>query len=73
MDWSNGWNESKLEDLTNMLDTLEHLNYEIKRCVRGRYSNAYTYKELSNYIIKMSDMLTNEAEFIANLDEDDED
>lgn len=70
MDYSNGWNESKLEDLTNILDTIERLNYEIKRCVRGTYSNAYTYKELSNYINKISDMLADEAEFIANLDED---
>lgn len=70
MDWSNGWNEEKLEDLTNTLNSLERLNYEIKRCVRGTYSNAYTYKELSDYINKISDMLVNEAEFIANLDED---
>ena len=65
-----GWNEDKLYDTIEVLDRIEELNYEIKNCSRGAFSNATTYKELAEYIRGLAEELENQADTVACFEED---
>ena len=70
---SDGWDESKLDELKYILDKLENLNYEINNCVRGAYSYCKTYEELGHYISDLADSLGNIGEDVSLYVEDEED
>jgi NADPH-dependent glutamate synthase beta subunit-like oxidoreductase len=65
-----GWNEDKLYDVTEVCDRIAELNYEIKNCVRGAYSDATTYKALAEYIRGLAEELENQADTVACFEED---
>jgi len=46
VDINDGWDL----DQYGVIDDIERLAYELRNCVRGAYTNAYTYQELGEYI-----------------------
>lgn len=67
-----GWNEDKVFRVEYAIDEITKAGYELQNCVKGCYTGARTYSELSNYLCKLADRLREEAESIAYEDEDDE-
>lgn len=70
---SDGWDESKFQDLLEILDELYKVQYEIKNTIRGAYTNAYTYDELGNYIHNLGHDLMFIGEEISEYEEDSDD
>ena len=72
--YNDGWNIDYLYGVKHILDDLNNINYEIDNCVRGAYSHAETYEELSYKLQDLANSLIDAAEDIADIvDEDDED
>ncbi len=69
----NGWNEDKVYDVLNVMDDIYDAAYELKNCVRGCNTGAYTYKELSNVICRLAERLQEAGENLAYEQEDEED
>ena len=70
---NDGWN---LEDsvVSEVLDQIQDLKYEIDNCVRGSYAtNCKTYADLALVFEDFSDRLAMCAEELENMDEDTED
>lgn len=69
----NGWNEDKVYDALNVMDDIYNVAYELKHCVRGCHTGAYTYQELSNVICRLAERLQQTGENLAYEQEDVED
>lgn len=69
----NGWNEEKVSGVLEVLSDIYNLEYELKNCVRGCYTGAYTYEELQSYINQLADRLHNEAECMDTEEDEEED
>ena len=69
---SDGWDESKLYDLSEILDEIYNLQYEVKNTVRGAYTNAHTYEELGYYVHNLGSNLMAIGDEIMEMEEEDE-
>ena len=67
-----GWNQDKLQGVLDVLDDINNLEYELKNCVRGCQTGAHTYKELQDFINQLADRLHNEAEWLDDVEEDED-
>ena len=65
----NGWDENELYDLIEVLDDIYDLQYEIKTCIRGAYTNATTYKELADHIEDLASRLEEQASYVREIPE----
>ena len=62
---NNGWNTDKLESLLNALREAYDLEYEIRNCYRGAYTNVETYKDLGECVKELGNRLIQEGSWIA--------
>ena len=69
---SDGWDESKLYDLSEILDEIYNLQYEVQNTVRGAYTNAHTYEELGYYVHNLGSNLMDIGDEIMEMEEEDE-
>lgn len=69
---SDGWDESKLYDLSEILDEIYNLQYEVQNTVRGAYTNARTYEELGYYVHNLGSNLMDIGDEIMEMEEEDE-
>lgn len=69
---SDGWDESKLYDLSEILDEIYNLQYEVQNTVRGAYTNAHTYEELGYYVHNLGSILMDIGDEIMEMEEEDE-
>ena len=69
---SDGWDESKLDELLEILDEIYNLQYEVKNTVRGAYTNAHTYEELGYYVHNLGSNLMDIGDEIMEMEEEDE-
>lgn len=69
---SDGWNESKLDELLEVLDEIYNLQYEVQNTVRGAYTNAHTYEELGYYVRNLGSNLMDIGDEIMEMEEEDE-
>lgn len=58
---SDGWNEELLSEVIRVLEDAYQAEYEIKNCRRGAYSDAYTYKDLGEWLEGIADRLKDAA------------
>jgi hypothetical protein len=65
---NDGWNEEDFNDtcMPEFLDNANKLNYEIKNCRRGAYTNAETVDELINYLETMLSQLNDTINELEN-------
>ena len=74
---SSGWDGwASVYGLKDTLDLIYNLTYELERCVRGVYTGAKTWKDLSDYIKELAQDLSDAADEMAGKPEvadDDED
>ena len=70
---SDGWDESKLDELSEILDEIYNLQYEVKNTVRGAYTNAHTYEELGYYVHNLGSNLMDVGDEIMEMEEEEED
>ena len=64
-----GWDENELYDLIEVLEDIYNLQYEVKNCVRGAYTNATTYAELADHIEDLASRLEEQAGYIRQIPE----
>ena len=69
---SDGWDESKLYDLSEILDEIYNLQYEVKNTIRGAYTDAHTYEELGYYVHNLGSNLMNIGDEIMEMEEEDD-
>ena len=69
---SDGWDESKLDELSEILDEIYNLQYEVQNTVRGAYTNAHTYEELGYYVHNLGSNLMDVGDEIMEMEEEDE-
>jgi len=69
---SDGWDESKLDELSEILDEIYNLQYEVQNTVRGAYTNAHTYEELGYYVHNLGSNLMDIGDGIMEMEEEDE-
>ena len=73
-----GWNLSELYELDEAINEIESFIYEVRNCVRGAYTNCYTYADLADELRSIANSLSAVADEIENIpepdpeDEDDE-
>ena len=65
-----GWDESDLSEITELLDTAYKLSYELERCVRGAYTDCTTYKDLAEYIINLGEEFQMRGQDLYELSDD---
>ena len=68
-----GWNEDKVYEVLTVTDDIYSLAYELKNCIRGCYTGAHSYWELSNYICRLAERLQEAGENLADELEDEDD
>ena len=71
-----GWDLGDLSSLEEAFDKMESFMYEVRNCVRGAYTNCYTYVDLADELRSIADSLSMAADEIENVPEpesDDED
>lgn len=61
-----GWNNEELEVLLAVLDQIGKVEYEIRNCVRGAFTNAKTHRELAACLEQHAEALKECAEAIRN-------
>jgi hypothetical protein len=69
---SDGWDESKLDELSEILDEIYNLQYEVQNTVRGAYTNAHTYEELGYYVRNLGSNLMDIGDEIMEMEEEEE-
>ena len=69
---SDGWDESKLDELSEILDEIYNLQYEVKNTVRGAYTNAHSYEELGYYVHNLGSNLMDIGDEIMEMEEEDD-
>ena len=76
---NDGWNDilSEFPEIEEVLSDIYDLQYELKNCVRGAYTNCDTYDELAQHMHELADALHDAAAGLEGLngpvDELDED
>jgi len=68
-----GWNLDKVYEVTNVMNDIYDVAYELKNCVRGCRTGATTYSELSNVICRLAERLQEAGENLAYEQEDEDD
>lgn len=69
-DDSEGWDEDRLYNTIEALESISDLQYELKTTVKGYYSRCHTYKELGEYIKGLAeDLIEAVDEDLIDLDE----
>lgn len=66
-----GWDLSDLYQLDEAFDKIESFIYEVRNCVRGAYTNCYTYVDLADELRSIADSLSMAADEIENTPEPD--
>lgn len=70
---SDGWSDvADQTDLERVLNDLSQLQYEVKNCRRGAYTDCFTAQALSKYIERLATKLSDVADDIANIKEEDD-
>lgn len=64
-----GWDENELYELVEVLEDIYNLQYEIKSCVRGAYTDATTYEELADHIEGLAERLEEQAGYVRQIQE----
>ena len=78
---NDGWNDilSEFPEIEEVLGEIYDVQYELKNCVRGAYTNCETYEELAQHLHDLADALHNAAAGLEGMEgpfdepEDDED
>lgn len=70
-----GWNDDDddLYELMEVLEEIYNLQYELKHCVRGAYTNCETYAEIGEHIQRLGERLIEQGEYIVRKPEPIED
>ena len=64
-----GWDLGDLDQLEEAFNEIERFMYEVSNCVRGAYSNSYTYAELAEKLRNIAESLAMAADEIENTPE----
>ena len=62
-----GWDLGDLDQLEEAFSEIESFMYEVRNCVRGAYTDCYTYEELAEKLRNISDSLAMAADEIENM------
>lgn len=68
---SDGWNID-YTSFNSVLDRINDLYYEVKNCIKGAYTDCYSYEELGEYIRQLGLDLMDSADEISELSDEDE-
>lgn len=68
---SDGWNIVHTS-FNKVLDRINDLDYEVKNCIKGAYTNCYSYEELGEYIRQLGMDLMDSADEVSELSDDNE-
>lgn len=68
---SDGWDIVHTQ-FNKVLDRINDLDYEVKNCIKGAYTNCYSYEELGEYIRQLGMDLMDSADEISELSDEDE-
>ena len=68
-----GWDLDGLDSLDEAFSNIESFMYEVRNCVRGAYTNCYTYADLADELRSIADSLSMAADDIENMSEPDKD
>lgn len=60
-DEKDGWNLEDFDELNDVFDEFDGLEYEVRNCIRGCNTGCKTYKELGNYISDIVEKLNDVA------------
>jgi len=63
-----GWDENELDFLTEVLDKIYDLKYEVESCRRGAFTSCETYEELSDYVRELADGLGEAADILSGME-----
>lgn len=64
-----GWDLGDLDQLEEAFNEIERFMYEVRNCVRGAYSDCYTYAELAEKLRNIAESLAMAADEIENTPE----
>lgn len=64
-----GWDLEDLDQLEEAFSEIEEFIYEVRNCVRGAYTNCYTYVDLADELRSIADSLSMAADEIENMSE----
>ena len=64
-----GWDLGDLDQLEEAFNEIERFMYEVRNCVRGAYSNCYTYADLAEKLRNIAESLAMAADEIENTPE----
>lgn len=64
-----GWSEEVRDCLEDVFSDLEQLMYEVRNCIRGCYTHAYTNEELADYVAELADKLASVADDLPNCED----
>lgn len=64
-----GWDLGDLDQLEEAFNEIERFMYEVRNCVRGAYSDCYTYTELAEKLRNIAESLAMAADEIENTPE----
>ena len=66
---ADGWDLGDLDQLEEAFNEIERFMYEVRNCVRGAYTNCYTYTDLADELRSIADSLSMAADEIENTPE----
>ena len=66
---ADGWDLGDLDQLEEAFNEIERFMYEVRNCVRGTYSDCYTYAELAEKLRNIAESLAMAADEIENTPE----
>lgn len=66
---ADGWDLGDLDQLEEAFNEIERFMYEVRNCVRGAYSDCYTYAELAEKLRNIAESLAMAADEIENTPE----
>ena len=64
-----GWDLDGIDSLDEAFSKIESFMYEVRNCVRGAYTNCYTYADLADELRSIADSLSIAADEIENIPE----
>ena len=64
-----GWDLDDIDSLEEAFEKIESFMYEVRNCVRGAYTNCYTYVDLADELRSIADSLSIAADDIENISE----
>lgn len=64
-----GWDLDGVDSLEEAFEKIESFMYEVRNCVRGAYTNCYTYEALADELRSIADSLSMAADDIENTPE----